>query len=69
MIWLIDLKKKVKKLFQQCFLAFAESEWSAGDYFQLVQSQIGRASFVLDLNYQNIAGVKLPSFISREDEF
>lgn len=33
MIKLIELKKKVKKLFQQCFLAIAESEWSAGDYF------------------------------------
>lgn len=50
-------------------MAIAESEWAAGDYFQLVQSQITRASFVLDLSYQNIAGVKLPNFVPREDEF
>ena len=65
---LVELKRKIKDLFQQAFLAMAEAEWSAGNFHGALQAQVRDASFVLDVSYQNIAGVKLPIFIGRESE-
>lgn len=47
----------------------AEAEWSAGNFHSVLQGQIKNASFLLDVSYQNIAGVKLPVFIEKESDY
>lgn len=47
----------------------AEAEWSAGNFQHSLINQIRNASFVLDVSYQNIAGVKLPIFMEREMDY
>ena len=68
MITLIEKKKVVRDLFLKAFLAMAESEWSAGDFYQQIINQVDKASFTLDIKFDNIAGVQLPTFIAREEE-
>lgn len=68
MLSLIEKKKMIRDLFQKAFMSMAESEWSAGDYFQQIINQVDKASFTLDIKFDNIAGVQLPSFIAREEE-
>ena len=68
MIKLIEKKKQIKDLFLKAYLSIAQSEWSAGDFFQQIINQVNKASFTLDIQFANIAGVKLPSFIQREDD-
>ena len=68
MLSLIEKKKMIKDLFQKAYMAMAESEWSAGDYFQQIINTVDKASFTLDIKFDNIAGVQLPSFLAREEE-
>lgn len=68
MIKLIEKKKMVKDLFLKSFLSIAESEWSAGDFYLQIMNQVEKASFSLDISFHNIAGVKIPTFIAREDD-
>ena len=68
MITLIEKKKMVKSLFLKAYMAMAESEWSAGDFYQQIINQVDKASFSLDIKFDNIAGVQLPTFIAREEE-
>jgi V-type H+-transporting ATPase subunit D len=65
---LIEKKKMVKKLFLKAYLSIAESEWSAGNFSQQIINQVNRASCTLDISFNNIAGVSLPTFIQREDD-
>ena len=47
----------------------AEAEWSAGNFHSGIIGQVKNASFLLDVSYQNIAGVKLPVFIEKDQDF
>lgn len=68
MLSLLEKKKMIKELFNKAYMAMAESEWSAGDYFQQIINTVDKASFTLDIKFDNIAGVQLPSFTAKEEE-
>lgn len=65
---LIEKKKQLRGEFAAAYLAIAESEWSAGDFYGQVRDQAVRPSFTLDIRADNIAGVQLPAFEVREGE-
>ena len=66
MIKLIERKRILKESFTKAFLAIAESEWAAGDFFSQVRDSVTKASFTMDIYTDNIAGVQLPIFIAKD---
>ena len=49
------------------YLAIAQSEWSAGNFYQQVRNQkMTKSSFSLQLKTDNIGGVQLPTFIIKD---
>lgn len=66
---LIDRKKQLRGEFATAYLAIAESEWSAGDFYSQVRDQATRPSFTLGIKADNIAGVQLPAFEIHDSDF
>jgi len=63
---LIETKKRLGENAKDAFLSIAYAEWAAGDFGNKLIDAVKKSTVRLHQKFDNVAGVKLPTFELRE---